>query len=173
MKNRVLQTYPLRMNLAPEIRSDWKRYLEILSSADLLCPKWLRLWYGHSTTLCTSCNDYSGWLSLKCPNFSPGILDMEDLCQLLILPKASVLPKLANTSLVVKHGKHHAHPLTEVVAWADRLLPLFVLEYWMVLYILVQAFPRILKRRSRLMGDIFRYTKSSTLKLNFLLLWFA
>jgi hypothetical protein len=47
---------------------------------------------------------------------------------LLILPKASVLPKLANTSLVVKHEKHHAHPLTKVVSRADRLLPLFILE---------------------------------------------
>jgi hypothetical protein len=33
-KNRVLQTYspPLKMNLVPEIRTDWKRNLEILLS---------------------------------------------------------------------------------------------------------------------------------------------
>jgi hypothetical protein len=34
----VLQTYPLRMNLTPEIQTDWKRYLEILPSIDLLFP---------------------------------------------------------------------------------------------------------------------------------------
>jgi hypothetical protein len=51
---------PLRMNLAPEIRTDWKRYLKTLPSADLLFAKWLRLWYGYSTALCTFCSDYSG-----------------------------------------------------------------------------------------------------------------
>jgi hypothetical protein len=37
MKNRVLQTYPLKMNLVPEIRMDQKRSLETLPST-LLQP---------------------------------------------------------------------------------------------------------------------------------------
>jgi hypothetical protein len=60
MKIRVLQTYPLRMNLALKILIDWKRFLEILPSADLLFPKWLLLQYGCSIVLYTSCSGYSG-----------------------------------------------------------------------------------------------------------------
>jgi hypothetical protein len=36
MKIRVLQTYPLKMNLVPEIRTDRKRKLETLPSTLLL-----------------------------------------------------------------------------------------------------------------------------------------
>jgi hypothetical protein len=38
MKIRVLQTYPLRMNVALEILTDWKGYLGTLPLADLLFP---------------------------------------------------------------------------------------------------------------------------------------
>jgi hypothetical protein len=38
VKNRVLQTYPLKMNLVPEIRTDEKRNLETLpSTLPLFC----------------------------------------------------------------------------------------------------------------------------------------
>jgi hypothetical protein len=37
-KNRVLQTYPLKMNPVLEIRTDQKRNLETLSSTLLLSP---------------------------------------------------------------------------------------------------------------------------------------
>jgi hypothetical protein len=40
----------------------------------------------------------------------------------------------------VKYEKHHAHLITEVVAQADRLLRLIVLESGRVQYNLVQAF---------------------------------
>jgi hypothetical protein len=36
---RVLQTYPLKINLIPEIWTDWKRNLEIRPSALLFFPK--------------------------------------------------------------------------------------------------------------------------------------
>jgi hypothetical protein len=39
---------PLRMNLAPEIQTDWKRYRGTLSLADHLFPKWLPLQYDYS-----------------------------------------------------------------------------------------------------------------------------
>jgi hypothetical protein len=38
-KNRALQTYPLKMNLTPEIRTDQKRNLETRPSTLLLFPK--------------------------------------------------------------------------------------------------------------------------------------
>jgi hypothetical protein len=37
-KIKVLQTYPLKMNIVPEIRMDQKRNLEILPSTLLLFP---------------------------------------------------------------------------------------------------------------------------------------
>jgi hypothetical protein len=39
MKIRVLQTYPLKMNLIPEIQTDQKKNLETLPSSLLLIPK--------------------------------------------------------------------------------------------------------------------------------------
>jgi hypothetical protein len=53
-KNRVLQTYPLRMNLVPEIRTDQKRNMEILPSNLLLFPMQPLPRYGGSIAPCTS-----------------------------------------------------------------------------------------------------------------------
>jgi hypothetical protein len=114
------------MNLTPEIQTDWKRYLKTLPSADLLFPKWPLLLYGCSIALYTSCSGYSGCLSLKYPKFSPGILDRQDLRQLLTLLEVSAFPELANIFLVVTHGKHHAHLIIVMVAPADMLLHLLV-----------------------------------------------
>jgi hypothetical protein len=48
------------MNLAPKVRTEWKRYRETLPSADFLFPKWLLLQYDYTIVLCTSSTDYSG-----------------------------------------------------------------------------------------------------------------
>jgi hypothetical protein len=65
---------------------------------------------------------------LKYPKSSLGILDRYGFCQMLTLSEAYVLSELTNTSLVVKHERHLARPITAVVAPADMLLHLFALE---------------------------------------------
>jgi hypothetical protein len=47
-KNRVLQTYPLKMNRVLKIRMDWTRNLEILPSALPLFSMYLLPQYGDS-----------------------------------------------------------------------------------------------------------------------------
>jgi hypothetical protein len=54
VKNWVLQTYPLKMNLDPEIRMDRKRNFEILPSTLPLFAKLLLFWYGDSIASYTS-----------------------------------------------------------------------------------------------------------------------
>jgi hypothetical protein len=116
------------MNLAPEIHIDWKIYLKILPSVDLFFPSGFFIGMFTPLHFAHFVGVIPGDFFLRYSGFSPCILGVQDLHQLLTLSEAYALPELANTSLVTKHEKHHACLIIMAVALADMLLHLFTLE---------------------------------------------